>query len=234
MSLIGKARAHFENFGLWPQTRRVMKDRLTYLSVAKLKRIQAAITETAHVPGDIVEFGVALGGSGIILAHAARGSEKKFHGFDVFGMIPEPTSDKDDLKSKQRYDVIKSGQSEGIDGEEYYGYRSDLISDVRKSFYRHGASVNDRDIILHKGLFEETWGVASVECVSLVHIDCDWYDPVKFCLEKSAGVVSVGGNIIIDDYNDYGGCRIAVDEFVEVYRNFSLEMGPNPILRRTA
>lgn len=218
---------------LHPVTRQVVRDRLTYLPVEKLRRLERVIRETRGVPGDLVEFGVALGGSGIILAQDTRPG-RRFHGFDVFGMIPAPASDKDDEKSKIRYDVIKSGASEGIGGDDYYGYRRDLLSDVKASFARHGVPVDGDNIQLHKGLFEETWDGASVGPIALAHIDCDWYDPVAFCLKVCSEKLSVAGQIVIDDYNDYGGCRIAVDEFLRARTDFIMEPGMNPILRRCA
>src|SRR5690606_20177900 len=148
----------------------VVRDRLTYLSFDKLRRIRRALNETKQVKGDILEFGVALGGSGIILAHAT-GASRRFLGFDVFGMIPPPTSEKDDPKSKDRYETIRAGASQGIGGDEYYGYKADLFSEVAASFRRHGAPVDGQKVILCKGLFEETWPTEQVEAVAVAHID---------------------------------------------------------------
>jgi O-methyltransferase len=212
-------------------SRAVVKDRLTYLTPVKLRRLQNALEETQAVDGEILEFGVALGGSGIILAKHADGL-KAFRGFDVFGMIPPPTSDKDDAKSRDRYETIRSGASSGIQGDEYYGYKRDLYSEVSASFARHGVPVDDANVFLYRGLFEQTWPTAKVQSISLAHIDCDWYDPVKFCLKACADRVTKGGIIIIDDYHDYGGCRVAVNEFVEEHPGFIFEDGPNPFLRK--
>lgn len=209
--------------------RRVSADRLTYLPVEKLRRVEGAIKRTFTVPGDILEFGVALGGSGIILAHDTRPG-RHFHGFDVFGMIPPPLSSKDDARSKERYEIIRSGQSKGIGNDKYYGYRTDLYGDVIASFAHHGVGVDNKSIILHKGLFEDTWPAAGIESAALVHIDCDWYDPVLFCLNSCAEILSHNGLIVIDDYNDYGGCRTAVDEFLAHHSEFTFEPGLNPIL----
>jgi asparagine synthase (glutamine-hydrolysing) len=193
--------------------------------------MERVIRETEHLSGDILEFGVALGGSGILLARHARAG-RRYIGFDVFGMIPAPTSEKDDAKAKQRYEVIKSGVSKGIGGDGYYGYREDLLSEVKQSFARHGVPVDGQRVVLHQGLFQETWPAADVERVSLAHIDCDWYDPVRYCLNASAEKLDEKGVIIIDDYNDYGGCRAAVEEFLGERKDFYLEAGPNPFLRK--
>jgi O-methyltransferase len=213
------------------RARSVLAERLTYLTPERFLRIEGAARKTLHVPGDIVEFGVALGGSAIVLASHAN-SNKRFYGLDVFDMIPEPSSEKDDAKSKARYEIIKSGQSEGLGGAPYYGYRKDLLEDVKASFAKHGLAVDGDRIQLHKGLFHDTFPAIGVDEVALAHVDCDWYDPVAYCLAQLSNRMSSGGLIVIDDYNDYGGCRTAVDEFLRANPSFRFEPGPNPILRR--
>lgn len=216
-------------------TRAVRDEGLTYLTVEKLLRLEKLIdrVKAAKVPGDFVEFGVALGGTAIILARHAAG-DRRFHGFDVFGMIPPPTSDKDDAASRERYDVIRSGKSEGINGETYYGYRKDLLKDVKDSFTRHGLAVDGDRIALHKGLFEDTLPHVPIHSIALAHVDCDWYDPVSYCLRSIAPRMSDGGAILLDDYNDYGGARAAVDDFCRENGNFKFEKGANPVLWKVA
>lgn len=231
MRLLWKIRQRIKLYKLQPLTRQVIADRLTYLPVKKLLRIEEALARTSAVDGDVLEFGVALGGSAIILAKHLPAS-KRFLGFDVFGMIPPPTSDKDDEHSKSRYEVIKSGGSKGIGDDQYYGYRDNLFEQVQSSFNKYGMTVDGDRISLLKGLFEDTWRPDLVDNISLVHIDCDWYDPVVFCLDACADKMSPQGIIIIDDYNDYGGCRTAVNEFLASRSDFEFEAGPNPFLRK--
>jgi O-methyltransferase len=216
--------------------RRIRGERLTYLTPEKLNRLEGTLRETLRrgTPGDVLEFGVALGGSAVLLAKQAKAAGRRFAGFDVFAMIPPPTSDKDDEMSRRRYETIASGQSKGIGGDGYYGYRDDLYGDVVATFERHGLAVDGRQIALVKGLFEETWPAEGSQTVAFAHIDCDWYDPVKFCLESVAERLSPGGVMMLDDYNDYGGCRTAADEFISANPGFRLEPGVNPIIRKVA
>lgn len=216
--------------GLDRTTRAVLDEGLTYLAPAKLRRIQQALAAADALPGGYAEFGVALGGSAILIARHAQG--RRFDGFDVFEMIPEPSSEKDDAKSRQRYATIRSGRSRGLAGQTYYGYRPDLYQDVCDSFARYGVPVGSNGVTLHRGLFEATWPLAGVEQLAFAHIDCDWYDPVAYCLAAVEAVLVPGGVIVIDDYHDYGGCRTAVDEFLASHADFTLEDGANPILRR--
>jgi asparagine synthase (glutamine-hydrolysing) len=211
----------------------IRRENLSFLSPAKLVRLQQAVDQTIeqNVPGVVLEVGVALGGSGILLANRCR--DRQYHGFDVFGMIPPPTSDKDDEKSRKRYDVIASGKSKGIGGQVYYGYRPDLFSEVAAAFARHGCPVDDRRVFLHKGLIQDTWkGFHPEGGIACAHIDCDWYDPVVFCLSAIMPHLNPGSMVIVDDYHAYGGCRTAVDEFLAAHPDrFTTDMRDNVILQ---
>lgn len=212
--------------------KRVRQDRLTYLTPQKLLRIEQAMrrVKDRQVAGDFLEFGVALGGASIVIATEARAQHRGFAGFDVFAMIPPPSSAKDDAKSKERYAVIAAGKPKGIGGDAYYGYRSDLYADVVASFERHGLAVDGAEVALWKGLFEQTWPQRKAGPIAFVHIDCDWYDPVKYCLESAAAQLRPGGIMMLDDYHDYGGCRTATEEFRAAHADFIFEDGPNPAL----
>ena len=129
--------------------------------------------------------------------------------------------------------LVLEGKSRGIAaGDEYYGYVDGLYERVKATFARHGVPVDGKRVQLIKGLFEETWPTVDVESIALAHIDCDWYDPVKYCLKACADNMVVGGQVIVDDYLNYGGCRTAVDEFLSGRQDFRFDMGPNPILRK--
>ena len=55
-------------------TRDVVRQKLTYLTPQKLARLEASASAVMEnqIPGDLLEFGVALGGSAIILADFAK------------------------------------------------------------------------------------------------------------------------------------------------------------------
>jgi asparagine synthase (glutamine-hydrolysing) len=233
-SLYRRALARLAPLRLSKLARAVKEQRLTYLSGPKMVRLEQALRQAARGDGAYLEFGVALGGSAIVIANAAAAARQRFFGFDVFGLIPPPTSDKDDAKSKQRYEVIASGQATGIGGDPYYGYRDDLYDAVVKAFQYNGLAVDGRTISLVRGLFEETWPGANVGRVAFCHIDCDWYDPVKFCLEQVAPRLAADGLILLDDYHDYGGCAQATRDFLNANPGFALWDGPNVIVQRNS
>lgn len=86
--LLARTRRMIETSRLSSTARAVRHERLTYLSPRKLRRLETALGQVLrrNVPGDIAEFGIALGGSGIILAEQAMRHGRRFHGFDVFGI----------------------------------------------------------------------------------------------------------------------------------------------------
>jgi O-methyltransferase len=184
---------------------------LTYLDRSKIELLEACVREVqdGEVGGDFLEMGIALGGSAILLANQ-MGHGRRFHGYDVFQMIPPP-SDADPPAVHERYRTIVEGRSEGIGGDTYYGYLDDLYERVVASFERFGRPVDGERVQLHGGLFDET--LRPTASVALAHVDCDWYEPVKLCIDRVWPHVSPGGLMLFDDYTEYGGCTRAVDEF---------------------
>jgi asparagine synthase (glutamine-hydrolysing) len=51
------------------------------------------------------------------------------------------------------------------------------------------------------------------EPVALAHIDAAWYQSVRTCLERIEPKLSQGGVLVIDDYDQWSGCRKAVEEY---------------------
>ena len=191
--------------------RQVRKRRLTYLGYDALSDLERAVhrLESAGVPGIIVEAGCALGGSTVVLASAKR-PDRPLRAYDVFGMIPPPSAvDGHDIQA--RYRTVVRGESRGIEGDRYYGYEDDLRGKVESALRSFGLDLEERRIELVEGLFQETLRLDGP--VALAHIDADWYESVKTCLERIAPHLPAGGVLVVDDYDHWSGCRKAVDEF---------------------
>jgi len=200
----------------------VREKRLTYLSdrkIASLVRTCRSI-EARSLEGIFLETGCALGGSAIVLASLKR-RDRALHVYDVFGMIPPPTEE-DTEEVHARYRTIVEGQSAGIDGDRYYGYVDDLYEVVKANLASFDLPCEEHCISLIKGLVQDTL-ILDVP-VAFAHIDVDWYEPVKTCLERVFPRLVVGGSIILDDYHDWGGCRKATDEYLgQITGQFSLD-----------
>ena len=198
----------------------VRTENLTFLQPIALVGLAEAMlaTESAGIDGEVVEAGAALGGSGIVLGRS-KSADRPMRLYDTFGLIPPP-SDKDGADVHERYGVITSGKSAGIGGGIYYGYHKNLIDEVRASFERHGVPADRNNVSFIQGVYEDTLNIDFP--VALAHVDCDWYDSVKTCLDRIHPWIVSGGRFIIDDYYTWSGARSAVDEFLESHDAYSV------------
>jgi O-methyltransferase len=198
-----------------PQANRIIKkilrDRLSYLSASELYDLWQRVCEVEklNLDGMLIEAGCALGGSGIAIC-AIKDISRPFLIFDIFEMIPPP-SDHDGSEAHERYREIIEGRSKGIKDDIYYGYQTDLFNKVRENFERFGFELEGNNIRLFKGYFEETLMLS--QPVAFAHIDVDWYESVKICLDRIEPLLVPQGVFVIDDYFLWSGCRKAVDEF---------------------
>ena len=188
---------------------RVQAARLTFLLEENLRDLYETVLRVDHagLPGQIIEAGCALGGSAIVMATAKR-RLRRMTIYDVFGMIPPP-SECDGPDVHARYAIIAQGNSAGIGGDKYYGYHDDLFTEVKANLVRFGVAPLTHRISMVKGLYSDTLNIDSL--VALAHIDCDWFDSVMTCLERIAPRLVKGGALVIDDYDNWSGCKSAVD-----------------------
>lgn len=126
-------------------------------------------------------------------------------------MIP-PANANDGEDAHRRYAEIRSGEAQGLGGGKYYGYLDNLLDTVQCNMRRFGIDLEREGVDFIPGLFQDTLFLDTD--VAFAHIDCDWYDSVRTCLDRIAPRVSPGGIMVFDDYSSYSGCRKAVDEFL--------------------
>jgi hypothetical protein len=192
--------------------RRIRAEKLTFLPTVPLLDLRARVlqAERQGVRGALVEAGCALGGSAILMA-LSKAQTRELFVHDVFGTIPAPSA-KDGADVHQRYETITRGEAKGFGGDAYYGYQPNLRDRVAASFASFGVPTDEHSVHLVQGLFEET--IHPEGPVAVAHIDGDWYESTKVCLERLWPAMAPGGVAIIDDYGAWSGCRTAVDEFL--------------------
>lgn len=206
-----------------PLIDRLIKEGLTYMWPTDLMEMKHSIERIRkeNIPGIFLEAGVALGGSAIFIGSLKK-KNTPLYLFDVFDMIPAP-SEEDDNDVHVRYNEIKNGESSGINGNTYYGYQKDLLTVVKNNFEKFQLNPYQNEVQFFQGKFQDVMKIE--QAVSFAHLDCDWYESVKYCLNTIHPKLSIGGEIIIDDYFHYSGCRKAVDEFLsknkESYTSFA-------------
>jgi asparagine synthase (glutamine-hydrolysing) len=183
----------------------------TYLNRGALLELHDSIAalERTQPSGIFVEAGCALGGSAIVITQA-KATNRPLYVYDAFGMIPPP-SERDHGDAHERYAAIKAGRSAGIRGQQYYGYEENLLKKVQDNFARCGLPAAENQVQFVAGFYEETLQID--QPVALAHIDCDWHDSVMTCLERIEPHLVKGGLLIIDDYDEWSGCKRAVDSY---------------------
>ncbi len=173
---------------------------VTMCSQARLRGLYDAVRYVASkdIPGDVVECGSAQGGSAALMALTLHrlGARRKLWMFDTFEGLPAPTSQDPDFELANLF----TGTCVGT------------LDEVRELFHRLGIA---DDVTFVKGLFQETLPAAPVQRIAVLHIDGDWYESVRICLDCLYDKVVPGGMIQLDDYGYWKGARKAVDEFLE-------------------
>jgi O-methyltransferase len=152
----------------------------------------------ARVPGDLVECGVLLGGSVMLMAEAllaAGDRQRRIYVYDTFrgftGHTPE--------------DLDFSGSRFGDWSVE--SFRPDTEANLRLvdfPFERYE---------LVEGPVEETIPTVAPDRAALLRLDTDTYPTTRLELELLYPRLSPGGVLVVDDYGFCLGCRKAVDEY---------------------
>jgi predicted O-methyltransferase YrrM len=167
---------------------------------ARLRGLYQAIQHVTErkIAGAIVECGTARGGSAALLGLAMKrfNERRPLWVFDTFEGMPPPTAADPDFEIAAPY----TGSCRGD------------LADVTRLFERLEILGDAR---LVKGRFEDTLPRNDTGAIAVLHVDGDWYESVKVCLEHLYDRVSPGGIIQIDDYGHWQGARKAVDEFLE-------------------
>jgi O-methyltransferase len=174
---------------------RVRKDSLIEVSWLKGLYRLAREVERKGIGGDFVECGVYRGGSAAILGHALKPSTiaRQLWLFDSFQGMPRPTE---------------------ADGPSAPALEGDFVGDeenVRRLLRKVGAPLDRVKVVA--GWFHETFPSVAVPRVALLHIDADWYESVRLCLERFYDAVEPGGIVVLDDYFDWPGCKAALEDF---------------------
>jgi O-methyltransferase len=158
-----------------------------------------------NVPGAMVECGVLDGGTAALVAWASREARppRPIHLFDAWEGLPETTPE-DGLQA-----AVWSGQVVG--------------SPTRVAAVMAKLGIDPKRVHFHRGWFDRTFPTVNLPEVALAHIDCDFYEPTRLCLEKWYHVLSPGGFMQFDDYDSFSGCRKAVDQFLSQHPEVRME-----------
>jgi hypothetical protein len=151
------------------------------------------------VPGDLIETGVWRGGMTIFMRAAleARGDlERRVWVADSFAGMPagDRAAFPEDVGTPLAPGSLAVSQEE-----------------VEENFRRYGL-LDDRVTFL-PGPFRDTLADAPIERLAVLRMDGDLYESTFVALESLYDKVSPGGFVLVDDYQTWPQCRLAVDDF---------------------
>lgn len=151
------------------------------------------------IPGDFIETGVWRGGAtifmrGMLAAHGVK--DRTVWVADSFEGVP-PSSYPQDMGinlDKASLPIIAVS-----------------LEKVKGLFERY--NLLDEQVRFLQGWFKDTLPNAPIERLSLLRLDGDLYESTMDALNALYDKVTVGGYIIVDDYNAVKSCKVAVQEF---------------------
>ena len=187
------------------------------LSMASASRLMATLIAVKHVcslkiEGDFVECGVWRGGNSIIALRMINKlkENKDIWLYDTFEGMTKPSEH--DYENNTGKKAITEYNQNQRDEHSNWCYAS--LEDVKENINKFKSSSKINFI---KGDITETLKSNHniPDAISVLRLDTDWYESTKKELEILYPRLSVGGDLIIDDYGHWGGCKKAVDEYFE-------------------
>lgn len=174
---------------------------MTMIGPVRMANIRSCLVDVIEndVPGDVIETGVWRGGATIFMRGILRAygvTDRKVYVADSFEGLPPP--DLENYPADAGLDLhLWPGLAVGVD-------------DVRANFDRYG--LLDDQVEFVKGWFRDTLPGLRGHTWSVVRLDGDLYESTMDSLTNLYDGLSVGGWLIVDDY-EIPACAQAVTDF---------------------
>lgn len=174
----------------------------TMIGLNRLNNIEYCIhsIHKNNIEGDFIEAGVWRGGATILmraLLDELTILNKKVWVADSFKGLPKP-----DVK---RYKADKGNSLNKLK------ILNVSLEEVKRNFEKY--DLLDERVIFLEGWFKDTLVKAPITKLALIRLDADMYESTFQALENLYPKLSLGGYIIIDDYNAFKNCKQAVDDY---------------------
>ena len=181
----------------------------TMLSVEALYDLYLSVkyVEQMKIKGAICEVGVWQGGSLALALLSDCTNTRHVIGFDTFEGHPMPNQDETDLRGNSMRVRFMEFQEKM---NKRWGF-SDL--DECRNFLIEIANGDESRINLVKGDIKDSYTSIADSPLSILRIDCDWYEPSLFALEKLYPRLQPGGILIMDDFGHHSGQKKAFFEY---------------------
>lgn len=182
--------------GIWPTRAHTM------VGSPRLDNVRYCVETVIReqVPGDLIETGVWRGGVSIFMRGILKAfgvDDRRVWVADSFEGLP-PVHPEDHA----------ADAALGLDRFEYLAVS---LEAVRENFARYG--LLDEQVVFLKGWFHDTLPRAPIERLAVMRLDADLYESTLDALTNLYPKLSLGGFVIVDDYNAVEGCNEATDEY---------------------
>ena len=178
----------------WPERAHTM------IGIQRLNNIEFCYNEVIknNIPGDLIETGVWRGGATIFMAGLTKyyKENRKIFVADSFQGLPKP---------EKHYPADKN------DPHYTFPLLAVDINTVKNNFKKY--DLLDDNVVFIKGFFEHSLKSAPIDKLAILRLDGDMYSSTIQVLNQLYDKVSVGGYIIVDDYNCIPACKKAVTDF---------------------
>ena len=152
--------------------------------------------------GAIIECGTWRGGMSFGMIDLCL-EIQEFHCFDSFEGLPEAKP----IDGETARRLQSTGQMIAVNN-------TASLEEFTQGLERFDSTIRAK-VHVHKGWFEDTLsGFEPERPISVLRIDCDWYDSVLLVLRSLFDRVAPDGLVIIDDYMTWDGCSRAVHDFL--------------------
>ena len=174
----------------------------TMIGIPRLDNIQHCVETVIRdgVPGDLIEAGVWRGGAAVFMRAIlkARGVEDRIVWLaDSFQGLPKP-------------DAGRYPDDEG-DIHHQYTWLAVTLDVVKDTFRRYG--LLDEQVRFLEGWFKDTLPNAPIKRLAVARLDGDMYESTMDALTALYPRLSVGGFVILDDWQLIPNCRKAIEDF---------------------
>ncbi len=171
---------------------------LSMVGLTRLDDLQACVESIVRdgVEGDLIEAGTWRGGAAILMRAT----------LDAFGVEDRTVTVADSFRG------FPPASDRGGDGGDLavFDFLAVPLEEVRANFGRFGL---ERGVEFVPGFFADTLPTLAGRRWSMVRLDGDTYEATRLALHTLYAGLSVGGQLIVDDYGALDECREAVDEF---------------------
>ncbi len=180
----------------------------TMIGSKRLDNLQYCVEQVLadKIPGDLIETGVWRGGATILMRAILKSygvGDRLVWVADSFAGFPLPDT------QKYPFDNIMVFLH-----HDQFGIFNVSLEEVKANFDLYG--LLDEQVRFLKGWFKDTLPTAPIRQLAVLRLDGDLYESTSDALTHLYPKLSVGGYIIIDDFN-IGSCTQAVSDYRKLH-----------------